>query len=186
MSGRLQFPELVERTRRCESIEINVDGIDEVQNGKWRALVQDFANNWLCKNKLSKSATIWTYGQTSADFQPAFASNWSQFVVQFGLPSKFQSALFQRLCKRYGHEFFRVEYVDFEIGSWEPVCHIEQGLAWKRKDTDIWAPVDDGTRAPLRTSESQEQTAQTESEADDARLNRLKPRRARVARDADW
>lgn len=174
MTDPLEYPDFVlKENENLLAIQINTD---DVKYG-WQDFIRHFAASWVIQHNFSKKATIWMHTELSIDFQsitnrPVMAN----FVVQFGLPSNFINSLSHNLSKRFGEEFFRFDYVDFEgYGSWLPISHIEQGTAWKQIDTDIWGPisaeaaVDAAVAAPRPTNSPGSHTTDNDVAGDSAR-----------------
>jgi hypothetical protein len=136
MVKRLEYPDY--RSKNVDdvlSIQINVDGIGKA----WGDHVREYASIWVKNRRFARKATIWMRSLISVDFDnvPLMVD----FLVQFGLPQVFDDALFDHLSAKLGTKNFKWSYIAFDRDWWATVCHIEQGLAWRKEDQDIWVPV---------------------------------------------
>jgi hypothetical protein len=98
------------------------------------------------KKEFTGSATLWMWGCISVNLasrhQPSVPS-WSDFVVQFGLPAEYLTKLASDLEARFDRQAAMSEHLMFKLDDgWSPICHIEQGRAFKRVDADEWHEAD--------------------------------------------
>ena len=143
---RLEFPEHTwQEGRVCPTIEVSIDFLPQKYYGNWHRSVHQFAENWVLNHKFQRKATIWMWGCMSVNLVSAHPNNpvpsWSDFLIQFGLPSKFWGGLRMYLDSEFAGQCGGTKMLPaIHSEGWTPICHVEQGKVWTLVDADTWSP----------------------------------------------
>jgi len=148
----LEFPELewTEGTPR-PAIEVSIDFLPKEFQGDWHRVVHALMAEWLRKNRFKMRATIWMWGCVSANMISRHPNNpqpsWSDFLIQFGLPTEFLPWLEQRLAAVFERQAGITEVLPaVRENGWTAICHVEQERVWTLIDADTWAPLKEGRK----------------------------------------
>ena len=188
MTTYLEFPEYNCRDEQVrQTVQVDLDHLPEKFEGNWLQHVRTFTSKWIEEKGFDKSATIWMWGTASADFNHPTPS-WAEFLVQFGLPSKFLSELYTHLSHLFGGNC-RQGYIQFQKDEgWQPVCHIEQNAAWQDAGGECWTKLNasQGESEMLikrvEPTEIQNASSDDDDANDPAAVSALKPRAMRIIR----
>jgi hypothetical protein len=142
----LEFPEhpWVEGQIR-PTIEVSIDFLPQRYQGKWHRAVHRFTDNWVRKRKFQQKAAIWMWGCISVNLISRHPDNqvpsWSDFLIQFGMPSRFWDELRMYLDSEFAGQCGGTEMLPATRSEgWVPICHVEQGKVWTLVDADTWSP----------------------------------------------
>jgi hypothetical protein len=156
MVEELNFPEYSwKESRPRTALEVSIDFLPDQYKGRWLDVVRKFTADWVSRNSFKKKATLWMWGSLSVNFisrHPATqVPNWSEFIVQFGLPDRFLEHLARVLGRTFDDEAAITEVIEVRSDDgWAPICHVERNRAWRAADPDRWVPIDDGLSVAKR------------------------------------
>lgn len=142
----LEFPDHARKEGQIRpGIEVSIDFLPKKYRNAWHRAVHTHADRWLQKNRFQKTATIWMWGCMSVNLisrHPDTAvPSWSDFLIQFGLPSAFWDQLRTYLDREFAGQCGSTEMMQAKRDDgWCPICHIEQGKVWTLADADTWSP----------------------------------------------
>ena len=148
MKKGLNFPEYVRKEGGIRpALEVSIDFLPTQFEGRWLDPVREFTSRWVRRKKFNKKGTLWMLASISTNLisrhPESPAPSLSEFIVQFGLPELFFDELTDALHKSFNGQAAVTEMLPFRReDGWTPICHIEEGYAWKAEDSpDDWVPV---------------------------------------------
>lgn len=140
---KLEFPDLAWRERQIRhALEVRIDALPEEFQDQWHLPVHEFASRWIAQNSFTEKATLWQWGNMSANIIPRADFGWSEFIIQFGLPRSFMQGLERHLVATFRGCVRLSEMMPaLRDDGWSPFCHIEQGRVWEQEDVYVWIPA---------------------------------------------
>ncbi len=146
MTVELEYPELTwKEGQLVPAIEVSIDFLPREYQGNWHRAVQAYTARWVKEKEFKKKGSLWMWGCISVNMisrhPEVHMPTWSDFIIQFGLPTNFIPGLSLRLERVFKGQAAITEHLQsVRDHGWVAICHVEQNKAWIPKDGDSWIP----------------------------------------------
>ena len=139
----LLFPEFVSGNGApVLALDVAIDQIPE-EKMRWVEHLHLTTQLYVEHSRFMGHATIWSYVEIGGFASGENPYGAAMIHVAIGLPERFLQELELRLQSYLGQSYVAIRrYVGLNReDGWRPVCHVEQGIAWRQIDADEWEPI---------------------------------------------